>query len=992
MGRTKGSTSPGASESREQLPQRLRLIEEEGPGFVGRDAELERLRELWSDVRRGELRMAALGGQPGIGKTRLAAHLAAEAQADGALVLYGRSEAELAIPVQAFAEAFGQFATGASGEQLDELGDAAVTLARIVPAIRDHLRDGDLSELRLEPGEHHELFHAGATLIRLAARERPLLLVVDDMHWADRPTALMLRYLLSLPDPVTMMIVATYRTTELDPDSTVAATLHDLERHPNAVNIGLDGLELDDSVRLAEELAGHPLDATARTLAEMAHEETHGNPLFLTQFLRSISEAGAIDQAAGRSSLRRRIESIDLPGTVSETIRRRIDQLGPEHAAVLASASVMGVEFDPGILRAVDEGGGARVDAALDAASRAGIVARAESGGPFSFTHPLIPRVLYDAIGEASRGGAHRRAALALEQLEAETGRGRASTLARHWLEALPADHERARQWACGRARRRSRSSRPKPRRAGWVTRWHSTGKLDDRDRCDLLIGLGVAQRMSGEPDFRETLLEAARLAAELGDASRLCEAALANNRGFASASGTVDAERIAILELALERIGEERQRATRALLCDARRRAQLLRRTGSAAWRSATKPLAIARRLGNPATLSSVLTARFVPIWIPRRSASASPTRRRTFGSPIASGARRAVRRGPLALGRAGAGGTQIEAASEAIERASANLPSGSAIRPRGGSRRTTKATWRSSSAASTRRSSVPTRRSRSPAPQASRTRSRSSGARWRTSATSRGGWGAAGAARPGRGRESRDSRHSAPCSPSPTSRRAARRGPQPARARARVRLRGDPPGRHLARRPHDLRARRGGAGGGASRRRSCTTASHRSAGHIVYTGISAWGDGDHALGRLATVLDRSTMRSATSRPLARACARSERRCGRSAAQSTARRYCCAAAGRATRRRPLIARRRRRRRRTPWGRAARESGGEPARPCAGAGRASRPRPGRPRACASAPGVPPSAAPPRPRAASTRRLGEADRPRLCSVARGTHGR
>lgn len=595
-----------------RLPERLRLLDAQS-GMVGRATEVEALRQAWAEARAGGLRVALIGGEPGIGKTRLAAHQARLAEDGGARVLYGRSEAELAIPVQAFAEAFNQYAAELPDEQLGELGARFPALARLVPAI-GRLLGGRGPEAN--PADQHELFYAGSALLAAASRDRPLLLILDDVHWADRPTALMLRHLPSSPEPINALILVTFRTTELEQNASVADALLDLQRQPNVLDIALEGLSPSDALALASDLAGHALAGAELTLAELVHAETGGNPLFMTQLLRNLSEAGTIGNVSGRWSLQRRIEAVDLPGSVTETLRSRVERLGDQVATALAAAAVIGVEFEPELVAEVARLPLPAVEEAIDRAAEAGLVERSGSG-PFAFTHALIARVLYDGIGEASRGGAHRRAALAIEELAPGQAAERAPELARHWLEAVPADRDAARRW-CSEAGFRALARFE----ADAAVRWYSRalelgGASGDASHCELLIGLGTAERLSGEAGFRETLLEASRLARALGDRDRLVRSVLANNRGFASASGTVDSERIAAIEMALDAVGED-EHPDRALLL-AKLAAEL---SFSGEWerrvRLSDEALALARRLRDPRTLSNVLIERFVTIWMP--------------------------------------------------------------------------------------------------------------------------------------------------------------------------------------------------------------------------------------------------------------------------------------------------------------------------------------------------------------------------------------
>lgn len=600
-----------------QLPEWLSRLDRTF-SFVGRETEVAALERAWEEAKRGTLRIATVAGEPGIGKTRIAGWLAERAYQDGAVVLYGHSDQELAIPVQPIAEAFGEYAATAPQEEIDRLQSQASILGRVVPAIRTRLPGVQLTDISIEePAEQYELFQAASELLSAAARRGPLLLVIDDLQWADRPTALMLRYLVSSPDSPAGMIVATYRAAELERGSTIATTLADLERQAGIFSLNLKGLTREEALALATAAAGHELDPRAAELVRMVHVETGGNPLFVTQLLRNLGEAGAFSEVAGRWELQRQLDALDLPGSVTETVRRRVARLGETAEEVLSTAALIGSEFDASLLEETSEHSPEEVRGVLDRAARAGIVSAGEEGRPFAFAHPLITRVLYESIGTASRGVAHSRVALVLEDRLAEGAGVRPGEVARHCVAAAPPDRDKVVAWA-----KRAGEAALEQFEAEAAARWFSTalefsGEEEDAAYCDLLIGLGVSQRMSGDGAFRETLLRAARLAASLEDAERLVTAALANHRGFVSASGTVDSERIAVLELALEKIPDEDSPARARLLATL---AAELSFSGEWDRRLALsdEALEMTRRLGNLHALSDVLTERFVPIWMP--------------------------------------------------------------------------------------------------------------------------------------------------------------------------------------------------------------------------------------------------------------------------------------------------------------------------------------------------------------------------------------
>jgi tetratricopeptide (TPR) repeat protein len=230
-----------------------------------------------------------------------------------------------------------------------------------------------------------------------------------------------------------------------------------------------------------------------------------------------------------------------------------------------------------------------------------------------------VARTLYDDQGAAQRARLHRRIAETLERTETIPAAQRTFALARHWGAASPADPQRAGHYAEQAGRLAIDQSEPQAAQR-WLARaleLHDDTAQSPQRRLDLLIALGVAQRQDGQPAFRETLLEAARLARAAGDTERLAEAALANNRGFVSSSGVLDDERVAVLEAALEAVGtqDDHQRARLLALLAAELAFTGRRRERT---RLSDEALALARRLGDPAALSFVLNIRFVPIWAP--------------------------------------------------------------------------------------------------------------------------------------------------------------------------------------------------------------------------------------------------------------------------------------------------------------------------------------------------------------------------------------
>jgi hypothetical protein len=595
--------------------------------LVDRVEHLRRLENALARMRDGELRTVLIGGEPGIGKTRLAAEIAGRAHGADATVLSGRCDPELEVPYQPFVELLAQYVRCAPAEALERhRAQYGLELTRLVPELN---RAGGSVELAAGPAREenrHVMFAAVHGLLGAAAAGAPLVLVLDDLHWADKPTLLLLRYLLLAPEPIGALVIGTYRSTELGLSPALAELLDDLQRNTAVDMLSLAGLSAGDVVTLAQQVATERLDAGGIRLVHALGEEANGNPFFLGEMLRSLEAAGGIAQAVRRSAAGG-TATLELPGSVRAMIVGRVTSLGEEAKQTLSAASVIGREFSLELLAEVlDQDPDALLDV-LDRATDAALIAeQPDVGMRFAFAHQMIVSALYEQLGAGRRRRMHR---LVLEGLERSLPDGARAEdmvqLAYHAVRGIPlVDARKAVEYARLAGVQALEQLAPQA-----AMRWfklalecyhHSSGaeaQTDDPLLLDLLIGRGIAQQQGGDPEFRATLLEASSLAREIGDTERLAQAALANTRGFASETGTIDHERVELLEAALSAIGDQ----------DSPRRAMLLATlsaelTFAGDWQRrkalSDESLAIAQRLGDPPTVSAVLSTRFITIWTP--------------------------------------------------------------------------------------------------------------------------------------------------------------------------------------------------------------------------------------------------------------------------------------------------------------------------------------------------------------------------------------
>lgn len=545
------------------LPARLAVPR--ASGFVGRVAERERLEAAAKTAADGACRGVLVAGEAGMGKTRLVTEVATDAHAAGAVVLYGRCDEELAIPYQPWVEALGHYVAHVDGEALARHDPTRlVELTRLVPELYRRMPGLGLPVATDPFTERHLLIGAVVSLLGEIAREQLCVVVLDDLHWADRPTAQLLRQVLATGDLGALLVIGTFRDTDLDAEHPMADALAAFHRDEVVEVLSLYGLGDLEVIALLESVAGHDLADDGVALARAVRAETDGNPFFVGEVLRHLVETGAVVQEDGRWVAAAELADAGLPASVRAVVGQRVRRLGEAVHQVLVTAAVMGREFD---LDTVAVAGRLDEDVVLDAleaATAGGLVAEAPGRADrFTFTHALVQHTLYEELSRARRVRLHHRVAKALEASLGEDPGGRIGELANHWLAATrPTDLHKAIDYA-QRAGDRAMAALAPDEAVRWYTK--ALGALDQqpspdpRRRFGLLVGLGDAQHRSGIAAFRETLLEAARLAQVIDDGELLVRAALTNTIGPRGSIGIIDSERVEVIDLALQRLGDQR-------------------------------------------------------------------------------------------------------------------------------------------------------------------------------------------------------------------------------------------------------------------------------------------------------------------------------------------------------------------------------------------------------------------------------------------------
>jgi class 3 adenylate cyclase len=597
---------PAVSTSGIPLPDRLETPPGTLFGFIGRERELERLIEDVKHSAEGTRRVVFLSGEPGIGKTSLSRQAAQGAHGLGVCVLYGRCDEDLGMTYQPFAEALEHLVVHSDDALLkDHVEKNGGALLSLVPALAKRL-PGVPESTGIDPdSERVRLFSAVVSLLQAASADSGLLLVVDDLHWSDRASLQLLKHVCASSSLPKVMILGTYRDSELAAGDALSDTMASIGRQVETHRIDVVGLEDFEILGMMENLAGHTLDDDGVGLAHAVRRETEGNPFFTTELLRHLGETGLVYQDdSGRWVASEDLYEKGLPQSVRAVVGQRVDRLGEDMRKTLSQAAVIGRDFDVNVLAEVV---GIDDDAVLDlveGAVQAGLLVEVEGiVDRFSFAHALTQHTLYEDLGATRRARAHRKIADVLEQRYGTAPDSRAAELARHFVAATQtADTAKALTY-CKLAGDQALAQLAPADALGWFLQALDLYRQvpdDETLRCDLLIGLGTAQRRTGDPAHRQTLLDAAAIAMELGDRDRLVAAAIANNRGSASSAGEVDNDKIAALEDALDAVGNN----------DSPERARLLAILGAELtwgddrdrWSTVVSDaLAIARRLDDP-------------------------------------------------------------------------------------------------------------------------------------------------------------------------------------------------------------------------------------------------------------------------------------------------------------------------------------------------------------------------------------------------------
>jgi tRNA A-37 threonylcarbamoyl transferase component Bud32/tetratricopeptide (TPR) repeat protein len=412
--------------------------------FVGREAEATELRRLLERMLTGHGAVALVGGEPGIGKTRLARELLREARQRGCLCLTGHcDEMAGAPPFAPFIETMEEAVRIVPQAVRAAMGDVAPEIATIVPSLRRVFPDIAPSP-ELPPDQQRRLvFGAYVDYVRRATQTSPIVVLFDDLHWADEPTLQLLGYLVPHVASLRLLVLGTYRDVELDVARPFAQTLESLFRQRIATRITLRRMTESGVQDLLAAMSG---SSPPSGLSQAVFKETEGNPFFVEEVYQHLAEEGRLFDATGAWRADLRLGAIDVPEGVRLVIGRRLDRLGQQARKVLTAAAVIGRTFPLDVLEAVVDVSDDEVLDAIEEAERAQLVAPEASQrmAAYGFVHELIRATLVGGLSLPRRQRVHLKIADALERLRAASLDRQVSALAHHLYQAgAAADSQR---------------------------------------------------------------------------------------------------------------------------------------------------------------------------------------------------------------------------------------------------------------------------------------------------------------------------------------------------------------------------------------------------------------------------------------------------------------------------------------------------------------------------------------------------------------------
>jgi class 3 adenylate cyclase/tetratricopeptide (TPR) repeat protein len=471
--------------------------------FVGRQAERAQLESLLEQAAAGHGGLVMLGGEPGVGKTRLTREIGVAARRRGFRVFTGHCYgAQLDRPYVAWAEIVeAALREIPPSSLLETLGDHAAEIARIVPEVRRRFPEIPPPVDLPAAEQRRYTFNSIGEYITRVGRRRPQLYILEDLHWADEATLLFLHHMVERLPAIPVVIIGTHRDPSTEDAPNLADALAGLIRSREAHLLTLDRHSQAEVGLMLRALSGH---AAPEAVTAAIYAETDGNAFFVEEIFRHLADTGRLldEQGGFRADLR--IEEVDVPETLRLVLGRRLDRLAGDARRVLATAAVIGRVFDFGLLEALVDADSETLLATIEEAEHSGLVVSTSGPrGGLSFSHELIRQTLLTGLTRPRRQRLHLRVAEEMERTLGADADHHAAAIAHHLVEAgeAAAHPDRTVRYLCLAARRAVEAATFED--ALWQLDIALTlaGSGDDRLRADLLVAEGTAKQGMGRWD-----------------------------------------------------------------------------------------------------------------------------------------------------------------------------------------------------------------------------------------------------------------------------------------------------------------------------------------------------------------------------------------------------------------------------------------------------------------------------------------------------------
>jgi DNA-binding CsgD family transcriptional regulator/tetratricopeptide (TPR) repeat protein len=591
--------------------------------LVGRIAEVDLLKQRMEAARSGSGSVVVIQGDPGLGKTRLTRAIRELATEAGMTCLEGRCLEGMPVPYLPIADILESTATLLTETRLPALtGETANQLLRVAPGLEPMLGEFERDDTKEHAEQdRHALFAAVRTFIDSLSRVSPLLLIVEDIHWADEPSLLLLRYLLRLPLSRRVVVVLTQRTMQdgaTDLSTSAGALVAEIERGNASDVLRLGELSLDGVSALVSAICGREPPSY---VSSRLYERIGGNPLFVEQVVFELLNGGRLFDDRDRWIELSSLDSLPIPAGVRSVVRTRLQRAGDDTRFLLNIAAVAGQRSDYRLISAVSGLAHERVLAAVEEAEHEKLIAieDGERGLIVAFTHDLIRQEILSQLSLPRLRSTHLALAQAIESNFDISSGERDFELAVHYLGARSAENRvrtvQCLQSAAGQA---TRAMAFEDGVRLYEEALALLGASELEHRCALLLQLGEARKRVSDSDLaRAAFEEAAAIAEQTGDPESFAAAALGYSRSWPSV-GAVDERAVALLSRALE-MASEHDLGLKARLLAKYALQTLYSGAPEAVLSRARDAVVCSRNAGDLITLARALQVLHAAMWQPR-------------------------------------------------------------------------------------------------------------------------------------------------------------------------------------------------------------------------------------------------------------------------------------------------------------------------------------------------------------------------------------